>query len=132
MYLRSCAEFEPEKNDRLRIIHLKAEGRNRDGAALWYLGNQLLLRPEKHKLLFLISDGLPNSNYYAGGQAMEDLKQIKNKLVKKGIVFQAAAIGCDKEQIRQIYGNAYLDISDLEQLPKILTRQIAKLLRRNG
>lgn len=63
---------------------------------------------------------------------MEDLKQIKNKLVKKGIVFQAAAIGCDKEQIRQIYGNAYLDISDLEQLPKILTRQIAKLLRRNG
>lgn len=37
---------------------------------------------------------------------MEDLKQIKNKLVKKGIVFQAAAIGCDKEQIRQIYGNA--------------------------
>lgn len=132
VYLRSCAEFEPEKNDRLRIIHLKAEGRNRDGAALWYLGNQLLLRPEKHKLLFLISDGLPNSNYYAGGQAMEDLKQIKNKLVKKGIVFQAAAIGCDKEQIRQIYGNAYLDISDLEQLPKILTRQIAKLLRRNG
>ena len=113
MYLRSCADFEPEKNDRLRIIHLKAEGRNRDGAALWYLGNQLLLRPEKHKLLFLISDGLPNSNYYAGGQAMEDLKQIKNKLVKKGIVFQAAAIGCDKEQIRQIYGNAYLDISDL-------------------
>lgn len=132
VYLRSCAEFEPEKNDRLRIIHLKAEGRNRDGAALWYLGNQLLLRPEKHKFLFLISDGLPNSNYYAGGQAMEDLKQIKNKLVKKGIVFQAAAIGCDKEQIRQIYGNAYLDISDLEQLPKILTRQIAKLLRRNG
>ena len=44
---------------------------------------------------------------------MADLRKIKEKLVKKGIVFQAAAIGWDKKAIQEIYGNAYLDISDL-------------------
>ena len=58
------------------------------------------------------------------------LKKIKEKLGKKGILFQAAAIGWDKEAIRKIYGNAYLDISSLEQLPIRLTKQLAKLLRR--
>ena len=41
---------------------------------------------------------------------MADLRKIKEKLVKKGIVFQAAAIGWDKKAIQEIYGNAYLDI----------------------
>nr|WP_302169323.1 hypothetical protein [uncultured Romboutsia sp.] len=58
------------------------------------------------------------------------MKKIKEKLGKKGILFQAAAIGWDKEAIRKIYGNAYLDISSLEQLPIRLTKQLAKLLRR--
>ena len=67
---------------------------------------------------------------YFGSYATADLKKIKEKLGKKGILFQAAAIGWDKEAIRKIYGNAYLDISSLEQLPIRLTKQLAKLLRR--
>ena len=62
----------------------------------------------------LISDGLPNATRYFGSYATADLKKIKEKLGKKGILFQAAAIGWDKEAIRKIYGNAYLDISSLE------------------
>lgn len=61
---------------------------------------------------------------------MADLRKIKEKLVKKGIVFQAAAIGWDKKSIQEIYGNAYLDISDLGELPVRRTKQLAKLLRR--
>ena len=45
-------------------------------------------------------------------------------------MFQAAAIGWDKKAIQEIYGNAYLDISDLGELPVRLTKQLAKLLRR--
>ncbi|MFR8222744.1 MAG: cobaltochelatase CobT-related protein [Blautia faecis] len=72
------------------------------------MANKLLKRPEKQKLLFLISDGLPNATRYFGSYATADLKKIKEKLGKKGILFQAAAIGWDKEAIRKIYGNAIL------------------------
>lgn len=130
VYLHAYAEFQEEKNDRLRIITMETCGSNRDGAALLFMGEKLLKRPEKQKLLFLISDGLPNASHYSGKYAIEDLRKIKEKFVKKGIAFQAAAIGEDKEQIQRIYGNAYLDISDLDQLPVVLTKQLAKMLRR--
>ena len=130
VYFHSYAEFEEDRNDRLRIVTMENDGSNRDGAALLFMANKLLKRPEKQKLLFLISDGLPNATCYFGSYAIADLKKIKEKLGKKGILFQAAAIGWDKEAIRKIYGNAYLDISSLEQLPIRLTKQLAKLLRR--
>lgn len=130
VYFHSYAEFEEDRNDRLRIVTMENDGSNRDGAALLFMANKLLKRPEKQKLLFLISDGLPNATRYFGSYATADLKKIKEKLGKKGILFQAAAIGWDKEAIRKIYGNAYLDISSLEQLPIRLTKQLAKLLRR--
>ena len=130
VYFHSCAEFAEDRNDRLRITTMETCGSNRDGAALLFVANKLLNRPEKHKMLFLISDGLPNATCYSGSYAMADLRKIKEKLVKKGIVFQAAAIGWDKKAIQEIYGNAYLDISDLGELPVRLTKQLAKLLRR--
>lgn len=130
VYLNCCSEFEPDRNDRLRIAGMSPEGCNRDGAALLYMGQRLLERKEKQKLLILISDGLPNSNFYQGDRAKEDLKDIRRKLMQKGILFQAAAIGEDKEQIREIYQESCLDITDLERLPVILTKQLMKLIRR--
>lgn len=132
VYFHSYVELEEDRNDRLRIITMEPDGSNRDGAALLFMANKLLKRPEKQKLLFLISDGLPNATCYSGDYAIADLRKIKENLVKKGILFQAAAIGWDKEAIRKIYGNAYLDISNLEQLPIRLTKQLANLLRRTN
>lgn len=130
VYLHSCAEFEPDKNDRYRIAALRPDGANRDGVALRFLGERLLKRPEKQKLFILVSDGLPNSNCYCGELARQDLCAIKKELTGKGITFLAAAIGADKEKIREIYKEAYLDISDVEKLPVMLTKQVLKYIRR--
>ena len=130
VYLHSCAEFEPDKNDRYRIAALHPDGANRDGVALKFMGQKLLKRTEKQKLLVLISDGLPNSNRYKGEMAKKDLCAIKKGLTGKGIVFLAAAIGADKEKIREIYREAFLDISDVEKLPVMLTKQVLKYVRR--
>lgn len=130
VYLHSCAEFMPDKNDRCRIAALCPHGANRDGVALRYIGQKLLKRTEKQKLLVLISDGLPNSNRYKGEMAKKDLCTVKKDLTGKGIVFLAAAIGADKEKIREIYREAFLDISDVEKLPVMLTKQVLKYVRR--
>ena len=46
------------------------------------------------------------------------MKNIKNKYVKNGITFVAAAIDSDKEFIKEIYGKNFLNISNLESMPQ--------------
>lgn len=130
VFLHCCAEFEPDAKDRYRIALLQPTGANRDGVALRFMGKKLLKRPEKQKLLVVISDGLPNSNQYSGKKAQEDLVAVKKDLQRNRILCLAAAIGNDKERIKEIYQEAFLDISDLEKLPTILTKQIVKYIRR--
>lgn len=130
VYLHSLAEFDSDYKDKYRIAGMRAGGCNRDGAAIIYVGEKLAKRPEKIKLLFLISDGFPNATYYNGKKAEEDLVKIKGKLEKKRITTLTAAIGEDKEAIQRIYREGFLDISDLEQLPYLLPRQILKYIRR--
>ena len=130
VYLHSLAEFDADCNDKYRIAGIEADGCNRDGAAITFVGEKLAKRPEKIKLLFLISDGFPNASCYRGKEAEADLLQIKEKLEKKRITMLMAAIGEDKEAIQRIYKEGFLDISDLEQLPYILPKQILKHIRR--
>ena len=89
-----------------------------------------LERPEKQKLLFVISDGAPNANQYGGIGAKRDLQKIRKKLLQQGVFFQAAAIGSDKEAIQEIYEESFLDITDLEQLPALLTKKLLRFIRR--
>lgn len=130
VYLHSLAEFDSDYKDKYRIAGMKAGGCNRDGAAIAFVGEKLAKRSEKIKLFFLISDGFPNATCYNGKQAEEDLLKIKEKLEKKRITMLTAAIGEDKEAIQRIYQEGFLDISDLEQLPYLLPKQILKYIRR--
>lgn len=105
------------KNRKLKLLNISAGGCNRDGFALRYCMDILDKRPEEKKIMILVSDGLPNSNNYSGASAARDLTSIKNEYQKKGIFLIAAAIDDDKERIRDIYGNSFLDISDITNLP---------------
>lgn len=128
--LYSYAEFDSfDNDDRYRLIDISARGSNRDGAALRYVAERLSRRPEPGKLLILVSDGQPADTGYYGTAAEEDLRGIKHEYQRKGILFVAAAIGDDKENIERIYGDSFLDITDLKQLPSKLTAVVKKHLR---
>ena len=125
--LYSYAEFESiDRDDRYRMMDISARGSNRDGAALRYVAERLSRRPEEIKLLILVSDGQPAAPGYGGSAAEEDLRGIKQEYRRKGIVFIAAAIGDDKPSIERIYGDAFLDITDLSQLPVKLTAVVKR------
>ena len=125
--LYSYAEFESiDQDDRYRMIDISARGSNRDGAALRYVAERLSRRPEEIKLLILVSDGQPAAPGYGGSAAEEDLRGIKQEYRRKGIAFIAAAIGDDKPNIERIYGDAFLDITDLSQLPVKLTAVVKR------
>lgn len=128
--LYSYAEFDAiDRDDRYRMMDISARGSNRDGAALRFVAERLVHRPEDIKLLMLVSDGQPADAGYGGTAAEEDLRGIKHEYQRKGVLFVAAAIGSDKENIERIYGDAFLDITDLTKLPVKLAGIIKRFIR---
>ena len=128
--LYSYAEFESfDRDDKYRMMDISARGSNRDGAALRFVAEQLSKRTEEIRLLILISDGQPADWGYSGTAAEEDLRGIKQEYRRKGLIFVAAAIGDDKENIERIYGDSFMDISDLNQLPVKLAATLKRYIR---
>lgn len=127
--LYSYVEFDSlDQQDCYRLMDMCARGCNRDGAALRYVAEHLLERPEETRILILISDGQPNGDGYGGTEAEADLRAIKLEYRKKGIILFAAAIGSDKDRIKRIYQDGFLDITDLNRLPKLLPALISQYI----
>lgn len=128
--LYSYAEFDSlDTSDRYRLMDMSARNGNRDGAALRYVAEHLSKRPETQKLLIIISDGQPADYGYYGTEAEADLRGIKKEYSKKGIILFAAAIGSDKENIKRIYQDGFLDITKLEKLPKNMALLVKQYLK---
>lgn len=127
--LFSYADFKSvDKKDRYRLMDMSARCCNRDGAALRYVAEKLSKQNSDVKMLFIICDGQPNDDGYTGTAAEADLRGIKLGYSRKGVQIFAAAIGDDRANIERIYGAGYLDITDLNQLPVMLTQLIARNL----
>lgn len=128
--LYSYAEFESiDQDDQYRMMDISARGSNRDGAALRFVAEQLSKRPEEIKILMIVSDGQPADSGYGGTAAEEDLRGIRQEYQRKNIIFVAAAIGDDKQNIERIYGDSFMDITDLNQLPAKLTGVVRRHIR---
>lgn len=128
--LYSYADFDSvDRQDRYRLMDMSARCCNRDGAALRYVAEKLAKQNAEIKLLMIISDGQPNDDGYSGSAAEADLRGIKVEFSRKGVDLYAAAIGDDKENIERIYGSGFLDITDLNQLPILLTNIIARNIK---
>lgn len=128
--LYAYAEFDSIDNkDQYRLMDMSARCGNRDGAALRYVAERLMTRPEAIKLLIIISDGQPAAENYYGTEAESDLRGIKKEYSAKGIQLFAAAIGSDKPNIQRIYRDGFLDITNLEKLPVNLGRLIIQQVK---
>lgn len=128
--LYAYAEFETyDCDDKYRLMDIQARFNNRDGAALRFVAERLCKRQEEVKMLIVVSDGQPAANGYIGTAAEEDLRGIKQEYKRKGVLFIAAAIGDDKENIQRIYGESFLDITDLKELPAKLTAVVKRHIR---
>lgn len=119
-----------DKNDRFRIMDMSSRGCNRDGAALRFVAERLEKRPEKIKILIVISDGQPAGEGYGGTAAEADLRGIKREYKNKGVTIFAAAIGDDKPNIERIYKEGFLDITDINKLPMFLTKLVVNYLKK--
>ncbi len=111
------------------MMDISARGSNRDGAALRFVAEQLAKRREDVRILILVSDGQPSDSGYYGSEAEADLRGIRQEYQRKGLLFVAAAIGEDKANIQRIYGESFLDITDLNKLPVALAEVVKRHIR---
>lgn len=124
-----------DDKDKYRIFSLSTSGSNRDGFALRYCLQKLEKIQAEQKLMLVVSDGRPNSTNYGLAEGRKDCQDAVSKALKKGIVTIAAAIG-DAEQVKSVYKEGisdknsavYMDLSDLEKLPKAFIKIIKEKL----
>lgn len=122
---------ERNKNARERLVYMSSGGCNRDGYAIRYVGNKLAKRKEETKLLFVISDGLPNDDGYGTKELISDLNDMKKKYKNKGIIIVPLCIekSCLNE-LKGIYDSSLVDATDLKKFPIILNSILAKELKK--
>lgn len=113
-----------------KIATMKPRQNNRDGVPLRLLAEKLNQQAADTKVLLSISDGQPKAlPDYTGERAKQDIQDVLQEYERQGILFIACAIGEDKEQLRELYGeNNFVDISDISTLPHQLLQLIARFI----
>lgn len=120
-----------DNKDLARIMGICSKSCNRDGYANRYAVEKLRKEQSDMKLCIVISDGAPNDSGYGGSAAYTDIKKVKRDAKNHHIDTVVAAIDDDKEDIKEIYGeDSFLDITDLDTLPKQIVAVIKKYLPR--
>lgn len=128
--LQAYADFDsPDRDDKYRLMSISARQDNRDGAAIAYAGKRLLKRSEPVKMMVIISDGAPDATGYRGRAAETDMSNIAAELRRRGVTIFAAAIGSDKEKIQRIFGEGFIDITDLSTLPAQLLSLVKRYIK---
>lgn len=116
---------------RARLMNITSNNCNRDGFAIRYLAKQMMRRKEETKLLFVISDGLPNHNGYHSAELIADLADMKRKFKKDGIVIVPLCIDSGSlSSLKAIYGASLVDATDLKKFPVQLNSILVKELKR--
>ena len=115
-----------------RLMSIAAGGCNRDGYAIRYVLNKLSKRQEETKLLFLLSDGLPNDNGYGSASLIRDLKEMQPMFRANKVVFVPMCIDADSlKSLRAIYGASLVDATNLEKLPFMLNNLLVREIMKN-
>lgn len=103
-------------------------GSNRDGQAIRFAARNLAKRSEQHKILLLLSDGQPSA-YRSNEEASEDIAYSLNFCKRKKIDFIAGAFADDKDALKELYGEKYLDIPSIEQFGPNFINRLKKLIK---
>lgn len=125
-----------DKDESERIFALQACNSNRDGYALRYCLKKLEKIEAKDRLMLVISDGQPAHYGYSQKEGKADLQDAVHTAIKKGIFTIAAGIDNDADSVKYVYKDGrsdkdsatFLEITDLDRLPKAFVKIIKKRL----
>jgi len=118
--------WENTRYERERLLYMNCDGSNCDFYSIQYMTKLLMERPEKHKVLIAISDGLPSA-IYSGKEGINQNTLAIDEAKAKGIGVVGIGIGrgASGPKFEKMYGkNCFFNI----QHPKDLFNQFATTL----
>lgn len=106
-----------------RIAALQPGQYTRMGTAIRHVARQLVERPQRHRLLLLLTDGKPNDiDYYEGRYGIEDTREAIREARRDGLtVFGVTVDEAARDYFPYLFGKgSYAIIADPERLPAAL------------
>ncbi|TCK01341.1 UNVERIFIED_ORG: von Willebrand factor type A domain-containing protein [Anoxybacillus amylolyticus] len=116
------------------LYERQANGANKDGFSIRVAAKELLKRPEKEKVLIVLSDGLP-VEYSSEQEALDDVKKAVKEARKSGVHVIAMMFGDEEfrvshvEKYKYMYENSIINCRP-EHIPSQLSRVLRRLLSR--
>ena len=126
--LEHYTTFKNASADRASLAMIEARCQNRDGPAIRWASSILKKRPERNKLMIVISDGQPAADRYYGEEAIFDTKAaIREAKRLHNIVGVILEAGSSTDILKTMYGNDYIECTSSknlkESIAKIITSQ---------
>lgn len=126
--LEHYTTFKNASADRTSLAMIEARCQNRDGPAIRWASSILKKRPERNKLMIVISDGQPAADRYYGEEAIFDTKAaIRDAKRLHNIVGVILEAGSSTDILKTMYGNDYIECTSSknlkESIAKIITSQ---------
>ena len=125
VWVRTVKEFDQQLHARTlrRIQALRPGHYTRMGAAVRHVARQLDQRPQRHRLLLILTDGKPNdSDHYEGRYAVEDTRMAIREAQREGIkVFGMTVDRSARDYFPYVFGpGAYTIFPHISRLPTAL------------
>ena len=115
-----------------RLAGMKGGLSTRMGSAMRHAAHHLMLRPEKHKLLLIVTDGEPADIDEQDPQYLRmDCKKAVQELQKNGVLSYCLTLDPEADRyVSRIFGaNNFTIVDRVERLPEKLPRLFASLTR---
>mgnify|MGYP002521755447 CR=1 FL=1 len=108
---------ENTEEERYSLLNIESMNNNFDAYVVRYAEEMLKVRPEKRKLFIMISDGQPASAFSHGAAGVKQNAEAVAHMKEEGINVLAFGVGnVPQELFKHMYGNAFIDVSNISQL----------------
>jgi len=114
-----------ECQDLKGIEKLTTGSENQDGECVWWAAKRLAQRPEKRKVLIVMSDGFPACGEGRYDDLNYDLKKKVEKIISSGM--EVIGIGIHSEAVRHFYPD-YVVINDIAELPAATMKKLTSII----
>lgn len=130
VYHTHCSDWTNPASGRPNIIGLPSYGSNCDGYSIRYGAELLKNRQEKHKVLIIISDGLPTQ----GGDDPK-ISPVQDAMAavieaKQDAVIIGVGIDGDFNKMRAIYGSSFVAVNNLRDMFACIAERLKNEIER--